>query len=46
MSALAQVTFEVRPTRLIEIKLIGTLYLVLAIIYITLMFGLAKSKKK
>ncbi|MFN6497926.1 MAG: Ycf66 family protein [Nostoc sp. DedQUE01] len=37
MLTLAQVNFGVRPTGLIEIKLIGTLYLVLAIIYITLM---------
>ncbi|BDI20690.1 hypothetical protein ANSO36C_64920 (plasmid) [Nostoc cf. commune SO-36] len=45
MSALAQVNFGVRPTGLIEIKLIGTLYLVLAVIYITLMLGWLNQRK-
>lgn len=45
MSSLAQVTFGVRTTGLIEIKLIGTLYLVLAIIYITLMVRWLSQRK-
>jgi len=45
MFTLAQVTFGVRPTGLIEIKLIGILYLVLAVIYITLMLGWLSQRK-
>ncbi|MBN3872462.1 Ycf66 family protein [Nostoc sp. JL33] len=45
MFTLAQVTFGVRPTGLIEIKLIGTLYLVLAMIYIVLMLGWLSQRK-
>lgn len=45
MFTLAQVNFGVRPTGLIEIKLVGTLYLVLAIIYIVLMLGWLRQRK-
>ncbi|QLE53379.1 hypothetical protein FD724_36290 (plasmid) [Nostoc sp. C057] len=45
MFTLSQVNFGVRPTGLIEIKLIGTLYLVLGVIYVTLMLGWLSQRK-